>query len=49
MILAHLGRGERSVTQIAAELHMTQPNATRHVKILLDAHLIVPRREGRLT
>lgn len=49
MILAHLGRRERSVTQIATDLHMTQPNATRHIKILLDARLIVPRREGRLT
>jgi DNA-binding transcriptional ArsR family regulator len=47
--LAHLGRRERAVTQIATELHMTQPNATRHIEILLDARLIVPRREGRLT
>lgn len=45
-ILQELERGERSVTALAERVRSTQPNVSRHLKVLQDAGLLKRRQEG---
>ena len=45
-ILAHLAKGEATVTELAKPFEMTQPAISQHLKVLEDAGLIIRRVEG---
>ncbi len=45
-ILQHLEHGEMSVTALAAQVGSTQPNISKHLKVLQDAGLIQRRQVG---
>lgn len=45
-ILQSLETGELSVTQIAQAVKATQPNVSKHLKVLLGAGLLERRQEG---
>jgi ArsR family transcriptional regulator len=45
-ILNHLRAGEMSVSEIVEAVEMTQPNASKHLKILHDTGLIARRQHG---
>jgi DNA-binding transcriptional ArsR family regulator len=47
-ILQALEAGEMSVTEIAKAVESTQPNVSKHLRLLQDAGLIVRRQEGNL-
>jgi DNA-binding transcriptional ArsR family regulator len=47
-ILQALETGEMSVTEIAKAVKSTQPNVSKHLRLLQDAGLIVRRQEGNL-
>ncbi len=46
-ILALLRSGERPVTEVARELGMAQPGASKHLRVLREVGLVRDRREGR--
>ena len=46
-ILARLGHGELSVTQLAKPFRMTQPAVSKHLKVLERAGLIVRGRQAQ--
>ena len=46
-ILALLRSGERPVTQLARDLGMTQPQASKHLRVLREVHLVRVRGAGR--
>jgi DNA-binding transcriptional ArsR family regulator len=46
-ILGLLRAGERPVTVLARELGMTQPGASKHLRVLRDVGLVRDRRAGR--
>ncbi|MBS1842890.1 MAG: winged helix-turn-helix transcriptional regulator [Actinobacteria bacterium] len=46
-ILDLLAGGPRSVGEIAEEAGLSQPNASRHLRILREAGLVEPRVEGQ--
>lgn len=46
-MVAHLAHGEATVKQLAEPLQMTLPNVSKHVKVLLDAGLILQRKDGQ--
>jgi len=46
-VLDLLSRGEMPVRQIAAPFRMSRPAISQHLRILLDAGLVVVRRDGR--
>jgi DNA-binding transcriptional ArsR family regulator len=46
-ILDLLAAGPRPVGEIAAETGLSQPNASRHLRILREAGLVEPRAEGQ--
>jgi DNA-binding transcriptional ArsR family regulator len=46
-ILDLLGAGPRPVGEIAERTGLSQPNASRHLRILRDAGLVEPRAEGQ--
>lgn len=46
MIIDALRHGERSVTELAAELGCTMPNTSQHLTVLRGAGLVTGRREG---
>ena len=46
-ILDLLAGGPRPVGEIAAETGLSQPNASRHLRILREAGLVEPRVEGQ--
>lgn len=46
-ILALLRTGERPVTELAGELGMTQPGASKHLRVLREVGLVQDRRAGR--
>ena len=46
-ILALLRAGERPVTEVARELGMAQPGASKHLRVLREVGLVRDRREGR--
>ncbi len=45
-LLDLLGQGERSVEQLAREARLSLQNASHHLKVLAEAHLVVRRRLG---
>lgn len=46
-ILVLLRGGERSVTEVARELGVTQPGASKHLRVLREVGLVRDRRDGR--
>ncbi|WP_441291827.1 ArsR/SmtB family transcription factor [Sorangium sp. KYC3313] len=46
-ILDALAGGERSVTELCAMFDVTQSAISQHLRVLRDAGLVAPRREGR--
>src|ERR1700729_165508 len=46
-ILDLLAAGPRAVGEIATETRLSQPNASRHLRILREAGLVEPRVEGQ--
>ena len=46
-ILVLLRGGERPVTELAQELGMTQPGASKHLRVLREVGLVRERREGK--
>jgi ArsR family transcriptional regulator len=46
LILYALEDGPRNVTELVAALGITQPTASRHLKILRDRGLVQPERSG---
>lgn len=45
-ILQHLQNGESSVTAITNAVNATQPNVSKHLKMLQDEGLVAKRQEG---
>ena len=46
-ILVLLREGERPVTELAQELGMTQPGASKHLRVLREVGLVRDRRAGK--
>src|ERR1700710_2716502 len=46
-ILVLLRAGERPVTELAQELGMTQPGASKHLRVLREVGLVQDRKAGR--
>jgi DNA-binding transcriptional ArsR family regulator len=46
-ILALLRSGERPVTELALELGMTQPGASKHLRVLREVGLVKDRKAGK--
>ncbi|MEB8324660.1 metalloregulator ArsR/SmtB family transcription factor [Dietzia kunjamensis] len=46
-ILVLLRDGERSVTEVALDLGMTQPGASKHLRVLREVGLVRDRRDGK--
>src|SRR3990170_4075016 len=46
-ILVLLRDGERPVTDLARELGLTQPGASKHLRVLREVGLVRDRKEGR--
>lgn len=46
-ILDMLAEGEKSVSDIVAELPVSQPQVSKHLKVLKDVGLVETRAEGR--
>src|SRR5882757_2233724 len=46
-ILVLLRAGERPVNQVAEELGMTQPGASKHLRVLREVGLVHDRRAGK--
>lgn len=46
LILYALDERPRNVTELTLELHITQPAASRHLKVLRDRGLVVAERQG---
>jgi DNA-binding transcriptional ArsR family regulator len=46
LILQQLQSGERSVTALAQSVGSTQPNVSKHLKVLQDAGLVRRRQQG---
>src|SRR5215204_3056952 len=46
-ILVLLRAGERSVTEMAQELGMTQPGASKHLRVLREVGLVRDRKAGK--
>jgi DNA-binding transcriptional ArsR family regulator len=46
-ILVLLRAGERPVTELARELGMTQPGASKHLRVLREVGLVRDRKEGK--
>jgi DNA-binding transcriptional ArsR family regulator len=45
-ILQHLQNGESSVTAITQAVNSTQPNVSKHLRLLQDEGLVAKRQEG---
>ena len=45
-LMQALDQGEKSIGELAQELSSSQPNVSKHAKILIDAGLIARRQEG---
>ncbi|HVA39269.1 MAG TPA: metalloregulator ArsR/SmtB family transcription factor [Candidatus Binataceae bacterium] len=45
-ILQELERGDRSVSALAQRVGSTQPNVSKHLKVLQDAGMLKRRRQG---
>lgn len=48
-IIEMLRRGERCACEILAELEISQPTLSHHMKILCDSGIVLPRKEGKWT
>jgi len=48
-IIGMLRRGERCACEILAELEISQPTLSHHMKILCDSGIVLPRKEGKWT
>lgn len=46
LILYALDEGPRNVTELTQELNISQPTASRHLKILRERGLVRPNRQG---
>jgi len=46
-ILLLLRTGERPVTEVAAQLGMTQPGASKHLRVLREVGLVRDRKAGK--
>ncbi len=46
-ILVLLREGERPVTELAEELRMTQPGASKHLRVLREVGLVQDRKAGK--
>src|ERR671937_2493006 len=46
-IVVLLRAGERPVTELARELGMTQPRASKHLRVLREVGLVRDRKEGK--
>ncbi|MBB1033216.1 winged helix-turn-helix transcriptional regulator [Dietzia sp. CQ4] len=46
-ILVLLREGERPATEVALELGITQPGASKHLRVLREVGLVRDRREGK--
>ncbi len=46
-ILVLLRAGERPVTEVAEELRMTQPGASKHLRVLREVGLVQDRKAGK--
>ena len=46
-ILVLLRAGERPVTEVAMELGMTQPGASKHLRVLREVGLVRDRKSGK--
>ena len=46
-ILVLLRAGERPVTELAREMGMTQPSASKHLRVLREVGLVQDRRAGK--
>ena len=46
-ILVLLRAGERPVTEVARELRMTQPGASKHLRVLREVGLVRDRKAGK--
>src|SRR5438046_5464094 len=46
-ILVLLRAGERPVTELARELRMTQPGASKHLRVLREVRLVRDRKAGK--
>jgi DNA-binding transcriptional ArsR family regulator len=47
LVLLLLRAGERPVTELARELGMTQPGASKHLRVLREVGLVRDRKAGR--
>ena len=45
-ILQELERGDRSVSALAQRVGSTQPNVSKHLKVLQDAGMLIRRQQG---
>lgn len=45
-ILNRLQAGETSVSQLAADIGTSQPNASKHLRLLIEGGLVARRQEG---
>lgn len=45
-ILNRLQNGEASVSQLAAEIGTSQPNVSKHLRLLIEGGLVTRRQEG---
>ena len=46
-VFARVARGRCSVTEIARDLPVSRPAVSQHLRVLLDAHLVDVRQQGR--
>lgn len=46
-ILDQLAGGERSVTELVARLRLTQPQVSKHLRVLREAGVVAVREDGR--
>lgn len=48
MILYELSQSPRNVTELSTNLKMPQPLVSRHLKILRDRGMVIPKRKGTI-
>ena len=46
LILYELSQSPRNVTEISTNLKMPQPLVSRHLKVLRDRGMVIPKRQG---
>jgi len=48
MILYELSQSPRNVTELSNNLKMPQPLVSRHLKVLRDRGMVIPKRQGTI-